>query len=1164
MSYKSGETVYGGALVRSGWVIASDAYVNEPDCKVYNVNGRGGKVYDTDVLSGGTINNTVVGAHASGSYGYLENIRLSGGGTVIVRSAGNVISSGAIYGGTLYVQSSATADAIKVFPNGKVVCSDGRMFNVEVSGGATNKLVDLQGNAYVKGMTVVGIAQATNYVYLSHTAVLEDLTVTSASVYLAGGGTLRNFTMYAAGTPVLRGEQTYCSGATVYGGNLHFQNGAKGDSIVVNGAKMYVHDNGNSGIPGSGAYVSGVDIIAGGLYVSAGGRVDGLRASGGTVTVNSTTGSFGRGATLSGAVFTGGQLTLGAGAVAYATDIGENAAATVNGTLNAVNEAYNITQAAGTVNIAATARGGNIVQNGGTLSIAAGAEIDGVTYNAGTFEVSAGATLKNFYKNGTTNINLRTGATVDGGALYTAYLQALNNNNVSGATIKNYTVYGGLLIVRGAANVASNIRVSGGGLCVQQAGASGVNVDVYSGGALNLNNGGGAFVSSVRIHSGGVINGKAANHIYRDITVESGGAWTLQNGFVSGADVAGATVTLYGQYIYVSGGATFKDVTFAGDATAGEDWVYITDPFDATSGGAAYDQMLLGNTTVSSGALIRLLGTNVHGSGATVYGKYYVQNGATLSGATIHDGGVVNMYNSADFNDAEARARTVGATIKAGGSGAATNADFFDVTAEAGAGLALNDNAGLGGAANTVAAGTLYVNGTLDEDAATDENHVLRNLDVSDVTLNFKDGVVLGDMSIDGGATVNFEAGARGADIEAMGGTLNVAATAELDGADIGGATVNVASGAVARDLEVNAGRLNVEAGADVDGVTYNGGTFSISSGATIKNLYKIAGGTVNMYGNAVVDGGYLEGGGYLQALAQNGASGAVIRNYELRGGAADAIIVRAGGNKVENIAVYGGALHVQSGALASDVDVYDGGTITTPDAGRGGATMENIRIHAGGTGVFAANAARAMNIDGLTMDEYAAATFSSANVADFNATGGEVTLIGQKNYVSGGGVITDLTVLGNGYLYINDPYNAASGGAAYAQMVNRNLTVEAGAMVLMHGTNVCGSGAQIWGKYYVQNGATLSGGTVHDGGYVNMWQRANYNDFGVRAKTVGVTVSAGGSVSVDNSDVFDMTTEAGAFLSLDANAGIGGNANNIAAGTLKIDGAVDDDAYTD
>ena len=77
MSYKSGETVYGGATVRSGWVIASDANVNEPDCKVYNVNGRGGKLYDTDVLSNGVLNNVVVAAHASGSYGYIEDIRIS-------------------------------------------------------------------------------------------------------------------------------------------------------------------------------------------------------------------------------------------------------------------------------------------------------------------------------------------------------------------------------------------------------------------------------------------------------------------------------------------------------------------------------------------------------------------------------------------------------------------------------------------------------------------------------------------------------------------------------------------------------------------------------------------------------------------------------------------------------------------------------------------------------------------------------------------------------------------------------------------------------------------------------------------------------------------------------------------------------------------------------
>ena len=90
MSYKSGETVYGAATIRSGWVIASDAYIDEPDCKTYQVNGRGGKLYDTDVLSGGVVNNIVVANYTGwGSTGYLENIRIGNGGTVIVRSAGN-------------------------------------------------------------------------------------------------------------------------------------------------------------------------------------------------------------------------------------------------------------------------------------------------------------------------------------------------------------------------------------------------------------------------------------------------------------------------------------------------------------------------------------------------------------------------------------------------------------------------------------------------------------------------------------------------------------------------------------------------------------------------------------------------------------------------------------------------------------------------------------------------------------------------------------------------------------------------------------------------------------------------------------------------------------------------------------------------------------------
>ena len=291
MSYKSGETVYGGATIRSGWVIASDANVNEPDCKVYNVNGRGGKVYDTDVLSNGVLNNVVVAAHASGSYGYIEDIRISNGGSVVIRSAGNIGSNITLYGGTLWVQSAATVK--------------------------------------------------------------------------------------------------------------------------------------------------------------------------------------------------------------------------------------------------------EITQNGGTISIDSGVTIEDVTFNGGTFNVTSGATVKNLYKIGATNITLYTGATVDGGEMYAGQLQALSNvSATSGATIKNYTVYGGLLIVRGSENVADTIQVSQGGTLHVQGGASGLNVDVYDGGILALQNQASVYVSAIRVHEGGYINGGNNGHTYVDVTVDEGATWKLGNNFTLKGDIA--------------------------------------------------------------------------------------------------------------------------------------------------------------------------------------------------------------------------------------------------------------------------------------------------------------------------------------------------------------------------------------------------------------------------------------------------------------------------------------------------------------------------------------------------------------------------------------------------------------------------------------------------
>ena len=761
------------------------------------------------------------------------------------------------------------------------------------------------------------------------------------------------------------------------------------------------------------------------------------------------------------------------------------------------------------------------VFNGGVAGVPENGESSGVLIDWGTLIVGAGGEAQF--------------VTLDGGSM-----------TIGGTVVRTSLCAGTITVSGGTANSttmqAGTLEIMSGGLASS--------LVVSSQGTVNVLNGGKASTvtlsGAMTVSSGGVAEG---------VAVSGAGVFTVDGG-------SAKNINAYydnGTMTVINNGRAEKMELHSGGTMV------------VASGGVLYDTMLRGGcsmivhdeglaSAVSVSGVMNVFDGGVASGNTIEYGTINLSNGGVASD-TIMNGGTMNIASGGTaLNIIQAGGSLKADLLQTEVNGTNSNGDFSINNGEASnfigelmlySGLATN---------MTVEAGcilTIYDGGNVSEMQVEDNG-----------VINISNGGVASETAVEGGTmnlydsatadsvtqnlgTVNIYSGGLAFEVEAMGGTLNVAATAELDGADIGGATVNVASGVVARNLEVNAGTLNVEAGADVDGVTYNGGTFIISSGVTIKNLYKIAGGTVNMYGNAVVDGGVLEGGGYLQALAQNGASGAVIRNYELRGGAADAVIVRAGGNKAENIAVYGGILHIQSGASASDVDVYDGGTIATPDAGRGGATMENIRIHAGGQGVFAANAARAMTIDGLTMDEYAAATFSSANVADFNATGGELTLIGQKNYVSGSGTIEDITVLGNGQLWINDPYDATSGGAAYAQMVNSNLTVEAGATVLLLGTNVHGSDAQIWGNYYVQNGATLSGGVVHDGGSLYMGQRSNYNDNDVRAKAVGVTINSSGTATVADGDFINMAMEEGAVMNI-SNGGVASD-TTMSGGTIDV-----------
>ena len=812
----------------------------------------------------------------------------------------------------------------------------------------------------------------------------------------------------------------------------------------------------------------------------------------------------------------------------------------------------------------------------GTVSIAAGAwtnaaaahTVDGVLcdYNvANTANFSSGVTLSR--------------TTVGAGTTLNVFYTSAKDVDMSGA-----------MALRFAEAYASDVRVSAGTFYIQS-GASADNVHVYTGGSMQFQTGA---VKGLVVEAGGVVNrgwvgANAAVNSWEDIDVKTGASMTLDASYklkgniniaagaltndtnasavdgtiydldlgltgsfgsgitlsnfnqtagaitlVDGASIKTGTMANGAYLLYLGGGGTVADYTMAGGTLHASNGGIVSGATLDTGAQINISTGAFGYDLTLNGGLAAVRGETAYVSGATVNaGTFYIQSNGSAEDVHVYEGGSMQFHYG----------KVNGLVIEAGGVvnkgwGGENERTWENVTAKAGASMTLDTYFGLKGDLN-IAAGAL----TNDADAHAADG-VLEDFDFGMTYGTIASGITLS----------NFTQTA---------GTMNVKADAAVKTAALNAGTLNVAAGATARNVTQNAGTLNIAAGADVDGLAFKGGSFAIVSGLTIKNYDQYVGSDVNVVNDAVVDGGTMYAG-QLQALNNKSVSRGTIKNYTVSGGI---LIVRGAGNVAENITVYnGGVAAIQSGATGRNIEVFSGGNVQAPSHAKG-AQVAGLTMHDGATGTFVANDALPVNIGNLVMEQGAQLSITSAKISGAAITGGELTIAGNSNYLSGGATgatIDNLTVKGTGQLWINDPYDAEHGGAAYGQMVNSNMTVEAGAWVFMHGTNVYGSDAQVYGTYYVQNGATLSGGTIHDGGYANMWLRANYNDKNVRAKMVGVTISAGGSADATDADFANMTVEAGGRLALNGNAGLGGNANTIAAGTLIVDGAIDADAATD
>ena len=635
------------------------------------------------------------------------------GGSMTIRGTARV--SGATLTGGSVTMSGGVLSGASLSNAGKVTVSNGgSALNVNITGGATYQLLVVSAGGYAANVNLVGGAGSTantNYVYTYGTGVIENITIDAGSLYQAMGGTVRNLTVRNAAVPVARGVSAYISGATVSGGYLHFQNGAKGQDVVVTGGTLYVHDDGPGG-GGTGAYVSNVDLATGTVNVYAGGNIRNMRTSGGTVNVT---------------------FTSNYGAVGIA----------------------DVTMTGGTVNLNNNTTADDLTVNAGKLNIAAGATVNGLTVNetATSGGISVRGRVNDLVMSGATltteALYLYAGGAISGGMLYGKHqinhiymvggeindFDVVNGNiyQLAGGEITNLRQSGGQVIARGSGAIVSGAVVikgegQNGGEFYAQNGASAFAVTAKDGGKIyaymgtafahgtDLNptifdadisaggsgivEGGGIF-DGVRVHEGGSATvGNSGSMIVRDsawnVTVNNGGVVnldlneTLINAqtktgahvnFVdnkSAAAIAGADTNIAASTFYYNGATVGLGFTATngvvrnlgadgnlyriaiGDGITVEDAEVQANCRISAFGGAVVSGVNIVATTTSASVIMRDDSEvyNATLTGGTYKAVINVYENAKAEGVTINAGGKVGVSGAAKIEDT---------TIKAGG-----------------------------------------------------------------------------------------------------------------------------------------------------------------------------------------------------------------------------------------------------------------------------------------------------------------------------------------------------------------------------------------------------------------------------------------------------------------------------------------------------------------
>jgi len=857
---------------------------------------------------------------------YVDTINITS-----ATSTGLIIASDAYFPDADCRRAEAKTDGVV---ENSYVRSGGELAIANANGYVENIHISNGGYAQIKGIRAsaseIHVSQG-GWMFIQGGAQLTDL-------YISSGGELR---FYEGSAKNLTVE----SGGRVYKGTLT-------SDVARTMENLYVH---------SGAQLtlySGFNLI-GDINIASGALTNDLDASAANGTIYdldlTSAGSFGSGVTLTRYTQTGCVVDILSGA------------AVKTATLNA-NTTLNVLSGATVTDV-------TLADSLCTLNISSGAVCENITYNSGTFTVWSGGTAKNFYKIGGTGVLncLKTGAVIDGGAVYTGTVQALSANQVTNATIKNLAIRDtGSAIVRGKTNLAEGIVVSGGALYIQS-GAIGTDI-ILSGGEVSIRG----------LDADGVTHG------------------TLQN------------ATIYGGMLNLSSGGVVKDTTIV----SGGSMVIYTGGI--TQGTLTFD--FTGATTHTTGLVNNLTRVTADATVAVKFSEWGSSNRyrlATTGDAsriiTVTDGSVSATLSSGGVitNPFAGVGYTWHGTSLVGGGHTTTVVDTAAALSAATAD-SINDNdlSGKWGSSTAVATGNVYLAANMTEGTAWLEIDGYEG--GADTTLygaqgnSFATGTV--NIYAKSGSLRNLAAGANaGGTVAAVNLTV---AGAELDGTGYTGGFGNVTgevktqitTGTFAKDFYAGALANKLTSATSVGDVTMtiNGGTFSgniygassvktdttkgnetrhtagdvtlnISGGETTKGTQACifaggyatgsATGTVYTVDSVTLD---ISGGSWGTAAGGRGVFGGIFASGVEAQVTGDVNITVSGDATMGN--VYGGGWAQKTGAksIVGDVNInISGGTVTNVFGGGshstsgGNTSAGNVTITVSGGNVTGAIFAR-------------------------------------------------------------------------------------------------------------------------------------------------------------------------------------------------------------